>query len=77
MEAGNFLAREVSGLTGLEGGEFEKTDADALEFLNEETEVLEHHADLVLASFGELYLVPGVGRAREDLESGWLGTDPE
>lgn len=77
MEAGNFLARQVAGLTGLEGGEFEKTDADALEFLNEETEVLEHHADLVLASFGELYLVPGVGRAREDLESGGLGTDPE
>ncbi len=68
---------EVAELAGLEGGEFEKADADALQFFDEETEVFEHHADLVLAAFGELDLIPGVIGAGQYLEAGGLGADAE
>lgn len=59
-------------LTGLERGELEEGNADALQFFHQKAEVLEHHADLVLAAFGELDLIPGVVGAGQHLETGGL-----
>ena len=40
--------------------EFEEADLHAAELFDELAEMLEHHADLVLAAFGEADFIPGI-----------------
>jgi len=45
-----------------------ESDPHTLQFLDEQSEVLEHQPDLILASFDQLDFVPGILGAREKLQ---------
>ena len=69
----NFLIGQIAECSRLQRSQLERADAHALEFFHQLAEVLEHQADLVLAPFGQLDLVPGVGGVADQAQSGGQG----
>ena len=64
---------ERAELTGLERSEFERADADAAQLLDQQSEMLEHGTDLLVAAFDQADFVPGVFAATNQAKSGGRG----
>src|SRR5579885_3876644 len=68
----NLFGREMA-VASRRQVQFEKADLHPPQFFNQQAEVLEHFADLVLAAFGDLHFIPGIGAGLDPLQFGGRG----